>query len=208
MRFSKLLAIILVFVSSLAVVASAADYRRIVGLSVGAGVSSAMGDLADANRYDCKLGAPRLTLAIEVYPVRRFSIGGYLGVDNFGSRTVVPGFGLLGHEQSEIAKVDLSNLRVFDFGVTGRFFFRTGSAMQPFLRMWFGVSCLLATASGETYSSHTANGWGCGPGLMYLLNRHFGFTGELMYNNTRTGETVRENTSRINLGVWMNLLIG
>jgi hypothetical protein len=200
MKKKRMVTIIMLAVLVLACVPRPAQAKRIVGLTVGTGLTFPMGDLADKHKYQAKTGT-RFNLGLDFYPIQALSFGPFLNADFFGPKEIFL-------EENEVF-LPVSSIVVTDVGLAVRYFFGTDSKWQPYGKMWMGVSLLTINAkNGSGASSDGAFAWGLGGGIMFVPIKHVGFSTDLMYNNSETDNHTNDITSRINLSVALNILIG
>lgn len=180
---------------------SSCDAGRTVGLSLGTGTHFPMGDLADKDKIGAKSGL-KGSYALDIYLKERLSVGAFIEGDFFEPTN---GMVRLGDDLISVSKG-----AVTQGGGALRYFFSTSSKLQPFAKAWLGVSWLHLEAPKGSLGADSENalGWGLGVGVMLIPVNHIGLSGELMYNNTKTGENPSDTTPRISLGVALHLLIG
>jgi hypothetical protein len=182
-----------------------AHAKRIIGLTVGTGLSFPMGDLADKSKYQANTGT-KFNLGIDFYPIQALSFGPFLNGDIFHPSS-------LSFQDDYWQKtLPVSNIVVAEFGIAVRYFLRTDSKWQPYGKIWMGTSSLtINTENGSGASSDGAFAWGLGGGIMFVPIKQIGLATDLMYNNSKTGKGGLDSsdiTSRINISVVLNILIG
>jgi hypothetical protein len=180
---------------------SAVHAGRVVGITFGSGMSIPMGDLADGNKYQAKLGT-RAYMSIDIYPVQRLSVGPFVNAD-FYHPEKLSFTDDLWHET-----LPVTDIGVAEFGCALRYFLITGSKWQPYVKMWMGHSYLFINTKKGGTNSDGAFAWGLGGGVMFLLGQHIGFSEDVLYNQSKTEVKNGDTTNRINLGIALNLLIG
>jgi hypothetical protein len=192
MKFATTVILILFMVVSIA----STGHARRIGLTLGSGLSLGMGDLADRDKYGCKVG-PRFSLGVDVFPIQAFSVGPFINGDVFKPNSIL----------FKGETVSVTSIATLDVGISARYFFRKDNKLQPYFRIWMGYSSLtinLDNGGGGTSDGTIA--WGTGVGLMYLVNKNLGLSSDLLYNNSKTQRDNGETTSRINLSLALNVL--
>ncbi len=174
---------------------------RVVGITFGSGLSFPMGDLADKDKYQAKLGT-RFTMGIDIYPMQRLSVGPFINADFFHPNK------LTFRPEYRQETLPVTGISVAEVGCAMRYFLITGSKWQPYVKMWIGNSWLSINTKNGGADSDGAFAWGLGGGVMFMVDKHIGFAGDILYNHSKTEKRDGDTTDRINLGIALNLLIG
>jgi hypothetical protein len=180
---------------------SAVHAGRVVGITFGSGMSIPMGDLADGNKYQAKLGT-KAYFGIDIYPIKKLSIGPFCNADMYHPNS------LTFKNDVMLTALSVTDIEVVEFGCAMRYFLRADSKCQPYVKMWMGHSYLEINTKEGGGNSKGAFAWGLGGGVMFLLGQHIGFSGDILCNQSKTDVKDGDTTNRINLGGALNLLIG
>jgi hypothetical protein len=192
---------VILMVLLIVVMPSVVHAGRVIGITFGSGLSFPMGDLADKDKYQAKLGT-RATFGIDIYPIQRLSVGPFVNADFYNPDK------LDFTDENWHETLPVTDIGVAEFGCAMRYFLITGSKWQPYIKMWMGHSYLFINTKKGGTNSEGAFAWGLGGGVMFLLGQHIGFSGDVLYNQSKTDAKDGDTTNRINLGIALNLLIG
>ncbi len=199
--------ITLMTVVMIAMLCSGAEARRYVGFWLGSGVTFPSGDFKMGEMGgDAGMG-PRLSIGIDFYAQQNLSIGIFGGIDGpgAGDRAVIISPDWM-YGDPIVTKV--KNYGVFEAGGMIKYFFGQNPSLEPYGKLWYGVSATSINAEYGSADGKAGAAYGAGIGAMIRLLNQIRLSADINYNHSKMDKNDGGNSSRINLGIALNFLFG
>lgn len=188
---------------------SSTDAR--VGLSIGSGYALPTGSFNVGPVAGDARSGPRMSLGVDVYLGNRFAIGVFGTADFFGAgpRAVIAPPDWYAELYPDAQPIAIDRYAVPIGGGVLKCFFGNARNWNPYGKVWMGITAGSITTAKYTVGGGAGLGYGIGFGVMPRLTNHFRLSGEINYDVSKIDKNDGDaSSSRISLGVALNLLIG